>query len=184
MRIIKGLIALVLLLGLFGITGIYSQTEDIGAVSAFFSDLMEQYPDLFYFYQVVLFTLLGLLFLLFILVLFKTVPKKEIRIQRETGQAKLPVATLESLAKVAIKEKLGVDDTQVSIQLTKKQTAVVTVNIAGTELLVSTGQQVEQTVAEALHNSLQVETKKVTVIFKKNKNIARAALSKKEPRVI
>lgn len=184
MRIIKALIALVLLLGLFGITGIYSQVEDIGVVSTFFSDLMKQYPQLFYVYQGVLFTLLGIVFLLFVLTLFKAAPKKAIRIQREIGQANLSVATLEALAKVAIKENLGVDDTQVSIRLTKKQKAEIVVNMSGETLLVRTGQQVEQAVTEALQKSVQVETKKVTVIFKKNKNVALAALSKKEPRVI
>ncbi|OTN88290.1 hypothetical protein A5819_000742 [Enterococcus sp. 7E2_DIV0204] len=121
MRVIKGLIALLLIAGIFGILGLYSQLENLGVVTTFFQDLSFQYDWLFYFYQVVMFTLLAILVLAFGLVLFKPIRKKEIYLKKEMGQVNVPLRSLESIARVSLRDIVNIEETQVKIRLTKHQ---------------------------------------------------------------
>lgn len=82
MRVMKGLISLLLVAGIFGITGLYSQIMDLGVVSTFFNDLLFRYDWLFYFYQIVLFAVLAVLLILFLLVVFKPITKKQIHLKK------------------------------------------------------------------------------------------------------
>lgn len=185
MRIIKILIALILIAGIFGITGLYSQLEDLGSVSTFFHELFFQSDWMFYFYQVVLITLIVILFIAFWLVLFKPITKKEIHIKKEMGQINLPLGTLESIAKGSLQGIVDVDSAQVKVKLTKKQAADVKIIVADDQKLVAKGQEIQKQVAVALANTAQLETKKVKVVFKKKKNdTALMPTGKKQSRVV
>lgn len=187
MRLIKGLISLLLIAGIFGIAGLYSQMVDLGAVTTFFSNLLFQYEELFYFYQVVLFVLLVVLLITFLMVLFKPITKKQIHIQKDMGQVNLPLSTLESIARSSLQGIVTIEDTQVKIRLTKKQTADVQVTIADEkqQQFLSRGKQIQELIPKALQNMAMVETNKTKIIFKKKK--AESSLlpsGKKESRVV
>lgn len=187
MRVIKGLISLLLIAGIFGIVGLYSQLVDLGVVTTFFNNLLFQYDWLFYFYQVVLFTLLALLFLTFLLMLFKPITKKQIHIKKDMGQVNLPLNTLESIARSSLIEIVKVEDTQVKVRLTKRQTADVEVIVADEkqQQLLSRGKQIQELVPKALQQMAQIETNKTKVIFKKKKIESSLLPSgKKESRVV
>lgn len=187
MRVIKGLISLMLIAGIFGVVGLYSQMIDLGAVSSFFNELYSQSEGVFYFYQIVLFVLLALLLLLFLIVVFKPITKKQIHLKKDTGQVNLPLDTLESIAKSSIHGIVDSETTQVKIRLTKNQTADVEVAIADElqQHFISRGKQIQAQIPQALQKMAMVETHKINVIFKKKK--AESSLlpnNKKESRVV
>ncbi|MBO0438778.1 alkaline shock response membrane anchor protein AmaP [Candidatus Enterococcus ikei] len=187
MRVIKGLISLLLIAGIFGIVGLYSQVENLGVVTTFFRELLFQYDWLFYFYQIVLFVLLALLLLAFLLVLFKPITKKEIHIKKDMGQINLPLHTLESIARSSLQEIVNVDDTQVKIRLTKHQTADVEVTVADEKqkLFLSKGKMIQEQIPQALKQMAMLETNKTKVIFKKKKvESTLLPIGKKESRVV
>ncbi|OJG54053.1 hypothetical protein RV06_GL000446 [Enterococcus haemoperoxidus] len=189
MRVIKGFISLLLIAGIFGIVGLYSQMVDLGVVSTFFNNLLFQYDWLFYFYQVVLFVLLAVLLLTFLMILFKPIAKKQIHIKKDTGQVNLPLNTLESIAKSSLHGIVNVDDAQVKVRLTKKQTADVEVTIADEkqQQFLSRGKQIQELIPQALQNMAMIETNKIKVIFKKKKaesSLLPLSSSKKESRVV
>ncbi|WP_430602432.1 hypothetical protein IGJ02_002797 [Enterococcus sp. DIV0724b] len=189
MRVIKGFISLLLIAGIFGIVGLYSQMVDLGVVSTFFNNLLFQYDWLFYFYQVVLFVLLAVLLLTFLMILFKPIAKKQIHIKKDTGQVNLPLNTLESIAKSSLHGIVNVDDAQVKVRLTKKQTADVEVTIADEkqQQFLSRGKQIQELIPQALQNMAMIKTNKIKVIFKKKKaesSLLPLSSSKKESRVV
>lgn len=185
MRMVKSLVALGIIAGLFGVVGLYSQREDLGEVSSFYSELMNQSDGLFYFYQIILFILLASLFLVFWFIIFKPKPQKKIHIVRDIGEISLPITTLESIATSALEGNVAVTDAQARIHLTKKQKANVTITVAAQGLLVSQGHQIQQLVEQALQTVVQIETKRVVVVFKKKKLVNGHPVSeKKQPRVI
>lgn len=185
MRVIKILIVLVLIAGIFGIVGLYSQIENLGVVSTFYHDLLFQSDWLFYFYQIVLITLIILLFFAFWLVVFKPITEKEIHIKKEMGQINLPLATLESIARSSVKEIVKNDETQVKVKLTKKQLADVRVTVSEDQQLVMKGKQIQEQIAQSLIKTAQVETKKVKVVFKKKKvTESLSATNKRQSRVV
>lgn len=171
MRVIKGLIALLLIAGIFGIVGLYSQLENLGVVTTFFQDLLFQYDWLFYFYQVVLFSLLVLLFLAFVVIAFRPIRNKEIHLKKEMGQVNLPLQSLEAIARSSVKDVVNVEDTQVKIRLTKHQTADVEVIVNDEKQLqlLSKGKQIQEKISEALQKMAKLDTNKTKVIFKKHK---------------
>ncbi|PZL74789.1 alkaline shock response membrane anchor protein AmaP [Enterococcus plantarum] len=187
MRVIKVLISIILLAGIFGIAGLYSQMVDLGVVTTFFDNLLFQYDWLFYFYQVVLFALLAILLLAFLMIIFKPITSKQIHIKKDTGQVNLPLNTLESIARSSLHGIVNGDNTQVKVRLTKKQTADVEVTIADEQQqqFLSRGKQIQESIPQALQNMAIIETNKIKVIFKKKK--AESSLlpsSKKESRVV
>lgn len=189
MRVIKGLISLLIVACLLGITGLYSQMVDLGVVTTFFNELLFQYDWLFYFYQISLFVLLAALLLAFLLILFKPITKKQILIKKDSGQVNLPLNTLESIAKSSLHGIVNVDDTQVKVRLTKKQTANVEVTIADEkqQQFLSRGKQIQELIPQALQNMAMIETNKTKVIFKKKKvesSLLSLPSSKKESRVV
>lgn len=187
MRVLKGLISLLLIAGIFGIVGLYSQVENLGVVSTFFENLLFQGEWLFYFYQVVLFTLLAVLALAFLLVLFKPITKKEVHIKKDMGQINLPLHTLESIAKSALDGIVNADNAQVKVRLTKKLLANVEVIVAdeNQKLFLSKGKQIQEQIPQALQQMARIETNKTKVIFKKKKTEASLLpMSKKESRVV
>ncbi|MDA9471704.1 alkaline shock response membrane anchor protein AmaP [Enterococcus sp. 5H] len=185
MRVIKIFIVLLLIAGIFGIVGLYSQIENLGVVSTFYHDLLLQSDWLFYFYQIVLITLIILLFLIFWLVVFKPITENEIRIKKEMGQINLPLSTLESIARSSVQEIVKNDETQVKVKLTKKRLADVRVTVAEDQQLVNTGKQIQEQIAQSLFKTAQVETKKVKVIFKKKKAAeSLATTNKRQSRVV
>ncbi|ALS02871.1 hypothetical protein ATZ33_16245 [Enterococcus silesiacus] len=187
MRVIKGLVSLLLIAGIFGVVGLYSQMTDLGVVSTFFNDLLFQSDGLFYFYQIVLFALLAILLLLFLIIVFKPITKKQIHQKKDTGQVNLPLNTLEAIAKSSIHDIVDSENAQVKIRLTKSQTADVEVTIADEQQqhFISRGKQIQEQIPQALQKMAMVETHKTKVIFKKKK--AESSLlpnSKKESRVV
>lgn len=187
MRVIKGLIALLLIAGIFGIVGLYSQLENLGVVTTFFQDLSFQYDWLFYFYQVVMFTLLAILVLAFGLVLFKPIRKKEIYLKKEMGQVNVPLRSLESIARVSLRDIVNIEETQVKIRLTKHQKADVEVTVIDEkqQQLLSKGKQIQEQIPQALQQMAKLETNKTKVVFKKSKADASLLPSnKKGSRVI
>jgi len=187
MRVIKGLIALLLIAGIFGIVGLYSQLENLGVVTTFFQDLSFQYDWLFYFYQVVMFTLLAILVLAFGVVLFKQIRKKEIYLKKEMGQVNVPLRSLESIARVSLRDIVNIEETQVKIRLTKHQKADVEVTVIDEkqQQLLSKGKQIQEQIPQALQQMAKLETNKTKVVFKKSKADASLLPSnKKGSRVI
>lgn len=187
MRVIKGLIALLLIAGIFGILGLYSQLENLGVVTTFFQDLSFQYDWLFYFYQVVMLTLLAILVLAFGLVLFKPIRKKEIYLKKEMGQVNVPLRSLESIARVSLRDIVNIEETQVKIRLTKHQKADVEVTVIDEkqQQLLSKGKQIQEQIPQALQQMAKLETNKTKVVFKKRKADASLLPSnKKGSRVI
>lgn len=187
MRVIKGLVSLVLIASIFGIVGLYSQIVDLGVVTTFFTNLFFQYDWLFYFYQIVLFALLAVVLLTFLLILFKPIRKKQIHIKKDTGQINLPLHTLESIARSSLQGIVNIDDTQVKIRLTKRQTADVEVTISDEkqQQFLSKGKKIQEIIPQALQNMAMIETNKTKVIFRK-KRIESSLLPsvKKESRVV
>lgn len=187
MRVIKGLVSLLLIAGIFGIVGLYSQMMDLGIVSTFFNDLYVRFDGVFYFYQIVLFALLALLLLLFLIVVFKPITKKQIHLKKDTGQVNLPLNTLESIAKSSLYGIADSETIQTKVRLTKSQTADVEVTIADEQQqsFISRGKQIQEQIPQALQKMAMLETHKTKVIFKKKK--AESSLlsnSKKESRVV
>lgn len=178
--------SVLLVASIFGIVGLYSQVENLGVVTTFFENLLFQTEWLFYFYQIVLFMITGLLVLAILLVLFKPISKKEIHLGKETGQINLPLHSLESIARTSLQEIVPVAETQVKIRLNKKQMAIVEVNVMGeSEQFLSKGQQIQEKIPQALKKMAQLETSKTTVIFKKKKTEGTLLpTNKKESRVI
>ncbi|EOL49041.1 alkaline shock response membrane anchor protein AmaP [Enterococcus caccae] len=187
MRVIKGLIALVLIASIVGVVGLYSQLENLGVVTTFFQDLAFQYDWLFYFYQVVLYVLLLLLFLAFLVVLFKPIRKKEIHVKKEMGQINVPLHSLESIARSSLKDIVNIEDTQVKISLTKHQKADVEVTVVDEkqQQLLSKGKQIQEKIPFALQQMVHLDTNKTKVVFKKKK-VESSLLpnAKKAPRVL
>ncbi|MGX7245341.1 alkaline shock response membrane anchor protein AmaP [Enterococcus quebecensis] len=187
MRVIKGLISLLLIVGIFGIVGLYSQMTNLGVVTVFYRNLWFQYNWLVYFYEVLLFALAILLLLTFFMVVFKPITKKEIHIKKEIGQINLPLHTLESIAKSSLQEIVSIDNTQVKVRLTKKQTADVEIIVADgkQQLFLSKGKEIQEQIKQALQRSAMVETNKTKVIFKKKKaESSILPMNKKTSRVI
>lgn len=187
MRVIKGLVSLLLIAGIFGIAGLYSQMLDLGVISTFFNNLLFQFDWLFYFYQVVLFGLLAVLFLMFLMVLFKPITKNQIQIKKDVGQVNVPLNTMESIAKSSLRKIVDSNDTQVKVRLTKRQTANIEVMIADEKQqhLLSKGKQMQELIPQALQNMAMIETNKTKIIFKKKKEESALLPSgKKESRVV
>lgn len=185
MRVIKIFIVLLLIAGIFGIVGLYSQIENLGVVSTFYHDLLFQSDWLFYFYQIVLITLIIFLFLVFWLVVFKPITENEISIKKEMGQINLPLSTLESIARNSAQEIVKNDETQVKVKLTKKRLADVRVTVAEDQQLVNKGKQIQEQIAQSLFKTAKVETKKVKVIFKKKKSAdSLSTTNKRQSRVV
>ncbi|EOI06395.1 hypothetical protein UAY_00446 [Enterococcus moraviensis ATCC BAA-383] len=187
MRVMKGLISLLLVAGIFGITGLYSQIMDLGVVSTFFNDLLFRYDWLFYFYQIVLFAVLAVLLLLFLLVVFKPITKKQIHLKKDTGQVNLPLSTLESIARSSLQGIVDRENVQVKVRLTKNQTADVEVTIADEQQqqFLSRGKKIQEMIPQALQQMAMVETHKINVIFKKKKSESTILpTAKKESRVV
>jgi hypothetical protein len=187
MRLFKGIISLLLIAGIFGIVGLYSQIVDLGVVSTFFRKLLVQYDWLIYFYQIVLLVLVVMIALIFLMIVFKPISKKEVHLAKETGQINLPLHTLESIARSSLKGIVNIDDTQVKVTLTKAQKANVEVAIADNnqQLFLSKGRRVRQQIEQALQQMAKLEVDHTKVIFKKKKaDSPLETISKKESRVI
>lgn len=171
----------------FGITGLYSQIMDLGVVSTFFNDLLFRYDWLFYFYQIVLFAVLAVLLILFLLVVFKPITKKQIHLKKDTGQVNLPLSTLESIARSSLQGIVDRENVQVKVRLTKNQTADVEVTIADEQQqqFLSRGKKIQEMIPQALQQMAMVETHKINVIFKKKKSESTLLpTAKKESRVV
>lgn len=185
MRLIKIFIVLLLIAGIFGIVGLYSQIDNLGVVSTFYHDLLFQSDWLFYFYQIVLITLIILLFLVFWLIVFKPITEKEIHIKKEVGQINLPLSTLEAIARSSVQEIVKNDETQVKVKLTKKRLADVRVIVAEDQQLVNKGKQIQEQIAQSLFKTAGVETNKIKVIFKKKKvTESLSTANKRQSRVV
>jgi energy-coupling factor transporter transmembrane protein EcfT len=186
MRIVKLFIALVLIVGIFGIVGLYSQIVDLGVVTTFFRNLFFQSEYLFYLYQIILFALLALLLITFLIIVFKPIGKKAIHIKKDTGQVNVPLHSLEAIAKSSLHTVTNTDNVQVNVTLNKQQLANVEVTVTDHKHhLFTTGKQIEEQVAQALKKMAMVETEKIKVIFKKPKVEADVLTgNKKETRVI
>ncbi|MEI5994573.1 alkaline shock response membrane anchor protein AmaP [Candidatus Enterococcus mansonii] len=186
MRVIKALIALVLVAGILGIVGLYSQMEDLGVVTSFFHGLWRQFDFFVYFYPGVLLVVLFLLLLAFIVILFKPISQKIIHIKKEVGQINLPLTTLEAIAKSSLQGIVNKEDIQVKVRLTKKQLANVEVRVTDEkQQFLSCGHQIQEQITYSLQQMAMVKTNKINIVFKKKKSDTPILSStKRESRVI
>lgn len=186
MRLLKGIISLLLIAGIFGIVGLYSQIVDLGVVSSFFQNLLLQSNWLVYFYQGLLFVLLVLTGLIFLLIVFKPVTKKVIHIPKTMGQIDLPLQTLEAIARSSVQKIVKSDEIQVKVKLTKAETANVDVILSDREqeAFLSKSRQIREQLSAAFQQMAKIEVNQTKIIFKKQKNDPAAVENKKGSRVI
>ncbi|MCA5012230.1 MULTISPECIES: alkaline shock response membrane anchor protein AmaP [unclassified Enterococcus] len=186
MRLLKGIISLLLIAGIFGIVGLYSQIVDLGVVSTFFQNLLLQSDWLVYFYQGLLFVLLVFTGLIFLLIVFKPVTKKVIHIPKTMGQIDLPVQTLEAIARSSVKEIVKTDTVQVKIKLSKAEMANIDVILSDLEqeAFLSKSKQIREKLILSFKQMANIEVNKTRIVFKKQKNDSTVVDNKKGTRVI
>lgn len=186
MKIVKWLLAIVLVIGIFGIVGIYSQLVYIDGLTPFYSKLLLQTSWLYPFFQLLLVLVAALLLVLFLLVLFKHVSKKRTVVQRETGQLTFPLHTLEAIAKSAAETSVDPNDINTKVTLDKHERAIVDVTVDGNQrnAFLTKGKTIQTTVQQALKNMANVETNRVNVKIKNTKkDMGLLTFTKKQSRV-
>lgn len=187
MKIVKSTILLVLIVGLFGLVGLYSLLEDLGTVSYFFQQLLNQHEWFYSFLQGTLILVTIFVFVLFLIVVTKPIVKTKWRLKKEVGQINFPPQSLAAIAKASLHELVSPENVMVKVQMTKKQLLNVEVIVSATEYhqLQSKGQAIQKQIAYALPKMAKLETGKITVVFKAIKE-DHSLLSgrKKEARVI
>lgn len=187
MKIVKSVILLLLMVGLFGLIGLYSLLEDLGTVSYFFQQLLNQYEWFYPFLQGTLMLVTVFMFLLLLAVITKPIVKKNWWLKKELGQINFPPQTLASIVKASLHELVSPENVMVKVQMTKKQLVNVEVIVSETDYLQlqSKGQEIQKKIAYALPKMAKLETGAITVVFKAIKEDHSLLSSrKKEARVI
>lgn len=187
MKIIKCIILLIVIVGLFGLVGIYSLLEDLGTVSYFFQHLLNQYEWFYPILQGTLIMVTTLIIVLLIVVVTKPVIKNDWHVEKELGQINFTLQSLAAIAKASLHELVAPEDIVVKVQMTKKQFVNVEVTVSANDYsqLQSKGQAIQNQIAYALPKMARIETGEIKVVFKPMKtNQSLLSSQKKEVRVI
>ncbi|MHC5229505.1 alkaline shock response membrane anchor protein AmaP [Enterococcus sp. LJL99] len=171
MKIIKSMILLILIVGLFGLVGMYSLLEDLNTVSYFFQYLLNQYEWFYPFLQGTLVVVTVFILLLLLIVVAKPIVKKNWRLEKELGQINFPPQSLAAIAKASIHELVAPENVVVNVQMTKKQLVNVDVIVSTNDYsqLQAKGQAIQNQIAYALPKMAKLETGEIKVVFKQMK---------------
>lgn len=187
MKIIKIMILFILIIALFGLVGLYSLLEDLGTISYFFQQLLNQYEWFYPFLQGVTVAVTIFTFLFLLIVSAKPIVKNNWRLKKELGQVNFSSQSLAAIAKASLHELIEPENVEVSARMTKKHRVNVDVIVSVTDYyqLQSKGEAIQNQISGALPKMAKLEVGEIRVVFKPLKT-EHLLLSgrKKEARVI